>query len=278
MASKKDERRSFRQLLRGRRPARRSTSATSTAGATFGREKDAAEAELAEGPGAPGRPAGPAVGRGEARGPRRHPGDRRGRQGRHDPGHRRGLQPAGDAGHLVQGPLAHRAGPRLPVAGPPAGSRQGRDRDLQPEPLRGGAGRAGPRARTRGALAQALRAHPRLREDAHRRGRDDRQVLPGDRPRRAARSASRTGSTIRPSAGSSASATSRSGSAGTTTGRPSRRCSRRRRRAYAPWYLVPANRNWLRNLAVGEILADTLDDLEPAYPPAEEGAEGVTVE
>jgi PPK2 family polyphosphate:nucleotide phosphotransferase len=47
---------------------------------------------------------------------------------------------------------------------------------------------------------------------------------------------------------------------------------------YAPWYLVPGNRNWLRNLAVGEILADTLDDLGPAYPPAEEGAEGVRVE
>ena len=47
---------------------------------------------------------------------------------------------------------------------------------------------------------------------------------------------------------------------------------------YAPWYLVPGNRNWLRNLAVGEILADTLDDLAPAYPPAEEGAEGVKVE
>ena len=46
---------------------------------------------------------------------------------------------------------------------------------------------------------------------------------------------------------------------------------------YAPWYLVPANRNWLRNLAVGQILADTLDDLKPAYPPAAAGAEKVTV-
>ncbi len=46
----------------------------------------------------------------------------------------------------------------------------------------------------------------------------------------------------------------------------------------APWYLVPANRNWLRNLAVGEILADTLDDLNPAYPPAAEGVEGTKVE
>ncbi len=47
---------------------------------------------------------------------------------------------------------------------------------------------------------------------------------------------------------------------------------------YAPWYLVPANRNWLRNLAVGEILADTLDDLAPAYPPAAEGVEGTVVQ
>jgi PPK2 family polyphosphate:nucleotide phosphotransferase len=48
--------------------------------------------------------------------------------------------------------------------------------------------------------------------------------------------------------------------------------------SYAPWYLVPANRNWLRNLAVGEILADTLDDLNPQYPPAAPGVEGTTVE
>lgn len=42
----------------------------------------------------------------------------------------------------------------------------------------------------------------------------------------------------------------------------------------APWYLIPANRNWLRNLAVGEILADTLEDLDPRYPPAVGGVEG----
>ena len=45
----------------------------------------------------------------------------------------------------------------------------------------------------------------------------------------------------------------------------------------APWYLVPANRNWLRNLAVGEILADRLDALKPAYPPAAAGVEGTKV-
>jgi PPK2 family polyphosphate:nucleotide phosphotransferase len=36
--------------------------------------------------------------------------------------------------------------------------------------------------------------------------------------------------------------------------------------AHAPWYLIPANRKWFRNLAVATIVADTLDDLAPAYP------------
>ena len=38
--------------------------------------------------------------------------------------------------------------------------------------------------------------------------------------------------------------------------------------ASAPWYVIPANRNWFRNLAVATILADTMADLKPAYPPA----------
>ena len=36
---------------------------------------------------------------------------------------------------------------------------------------------------------------------------------------------------------------------------------------WAPWYVIPANRNWLRNLAVSTIVADTLEGLKPAYPP-----------
>ncbi len=34
----------------------------------------------------------------------------------------------------------------------------------------------------------------------------------------------------------------------------------------APWYVIPANRKWFRNLAVARILADTIADLKPAYP------------
>jgi PPK2 family polyphosphate:nucleotide phosphotransferase len=37
----------------------------------------------------------------------------------------------------------------------------------------------------------------------------------------------------------------------------------------APWYVVPANRKWFRNLAIGEILADRIEALEPAYPVVE---------
>ena len=35
----------------------------------------------------------------------------------------------------------------------------------------------------------------------------------------------------------------------------------------APWYVIPANRKWFRNLAVATILADTISALKPAYPP-----------
>ena len=34
----------------------------------------------------------------------------------------------------------------------------------------------------------------------------------------------------------------------------------------APWYLIPANKRWFRNLAVAEILGDVLEGLKPAYP------------
>ena len=46
----------------------------------------------------------------------------------------------------------------------------------------------------------------------------------------------------------------------------------------APWYVIPANRKWFRNLAVADILADTLDDLNPRYPEPEEDLTGVVVE
>jgi PPK2 family polyphosphate:nucleotide phosphotransferase len=41
-----------------------------------------------------------------------------------------------------------------------------------------------------------------------------------------------------------------------------RRCST----DLAPWYVIPSNRKWFRNLAIGEILADRLEALHPQYP------------
>ncbi len=35
---------------------------------------------------------------------------------------------------------------------------------------------------------------------------------------------------------------------------------------WAPWYIIPANRNWYRNLAVSTILVDTLEKLKMKYP------------
>jgi PPK2 family polyphosphate:nucleotide phosphotransferase len=46
---------------------------------------------------------------------------------------------------------------------------------------------------------------------------------------------------------------------------------------YAPWFLIPANRNWLRNLAVSEIVVDTIEDLKPRYPEPEADIEGLKV-
>jgi PPK2 family polyphosphate:nucleotide phosphotransferase len=46
---------------------------------------------------------------------------------------------------------------------------------------------------------------------------------------------------------------------------------------WAPWYVVPADHNWVRNLAVGEILLDVLERLDPKLPPADPGIEGLRV-
>jgi len=38
---------------------------------------------------------------------------------------------------------------------------------------------------------------------------------------------------------------------------------------WAPWYVVPANRKWYRNLVVGTVIIETLKDLDMRYPEAE---------
>ena len=45
----------------------------------------------------------------------------------------------------------------------------------------------------------------------------------------------------------------------------------------APWYVVPADRNWYRNLVVGKILVATLEGLDLRYPDPEPGLDGLKV-
>lgn len=46
---------------------------------------------------------------------------------------------------------------------------------------------------------------------------------------------------------------------------------------HAPWYAVPANRNWYRNLIVARTIADTLEDMNPQYPEQPEDLTGVVI-
>jgi PPK2 family polyphosphate:nucleotide phosphotransferase len=46
----------------------------------------------------------------------------------------------------------------------------------------------------------------------------------------------------------------------------------------APWYVIPADRNWYRNLVVSQVLVDTLQQLDLRYPPADEDIAHLVVE
>lgn len=46
----------------------------------------------------------------------------------------------------------------------------------------------------------------------------------------------------------------------------------------APWYCVPADHKWYRNWAVLQILAETLEELDPTWPEPAEGIAGTVVE
>lgn len=47
---------------------------------------------------------------------------------------------------------------------------------------------------------------------------------------------------------------------------------------YAPWYIVPANRKWFRDLVISSVLVDTLEGLEMKYPEPEENLDRVVIE
>jgi polyphosphate kinase 2 (PPK2 family) len=46
---------------------------------------------------------------------------------------------------------------------------------------------------------------------------------------------------------------------------------------HSPWYVIPADRKWYRDLAVASILIETLERMDPQFPP-EPDLDGVIVE
>ena len=47
--------------------------------------------------------------------------------------------------------------------------------------------------------------------------------------------------------------------------------------SYAPWYVIPADHNWVRNLAVAKILLNTLAALDPKFPDPEAGIRAIKI-
>jgi PPK2 family polyphosphate:nucleotide phosphotransferase len=47
--------------------------------------------------------------------------------------------------------------------------------------------------------------------------------------------------------------------------------------AHSPWYVVPADHKWFRDWAVSRIVIETLQEMDPRYPPPAEDLDGVVV-
>jgi PPK2 family polyphosphate:nucleotide phosphotransferase len=47
---------------------------------------------------------------------------------------------------------------------------------------------------------------------------------------------------------------------------------------WAPWYVVPADRRWVRDVVVATLLVETLRRMNPQFPPPPEGLAGIVVE
>ncbi len=46
---------------------------------------------------------------------------------------------------------------------------------------------------------------------------------------------------------------------------------------YAPWYVIPANKKWYRNLVIARTVADTLSAMNPQYPPLKESLKNIVI-
>ncbi len=47
---------------------------------------------------------------------------------------------------------------------------------------------------------------------------------------------------------------------------------------YAPWYVVPADRKWFRNLLISRLMVNALEGLDMEYPAAEDGLSDIVID
>lgn len=47
---------------------------------------------------------------------------------------------------------------------------------------------------------------------------------------------------------------------------------------WAPWYIIPANRKWYRNLVISQVIIDALERLQMRYPTPAEGLDKIVIE
>lgn len=46
---------------------------------------------------------------------------------------------------------------------------------------------------------------------------------------------------------------------------------------YSPWYVIPANRKWYRNLVITRTIVNALEEMNPKYPPPEPGLDEIVI-
>ena len=46
---------------------------------------------------------------------------------------------------------------------------------------------------------------------------------------------------------------------------------------HAPWYVVPSNKKWYRNLVIARAIVDTLESMDPQFPEPEDKLDGIAI-
>ena len=192
-------------------------------------------------------------------------------QGRHAAAHGRPGRPAGRAHHLVQGADRGGAAPTTSCGGsarrcPTPGMIGVFDRSHYEDVLIG-------RVRAAGATEEIERRYDAindLRGRAGRRRHHGRQVHAAHLGRGPRRSGCWPGSTTRPSTGSSTPATSTSAAHWPAYREAYEIALERTNTEVAPWYVIPSDRKWYRNLAIGQAPARDADaTMNPQWPAAD---------